>query len=163
MPIQSVKIDLSGILREIDKTKLVPVAAEKATQRYINEDAYPAFLKTIETWENKPTFEKSVTVNPDSVIGQVWTDDNIYHILDGGAKPHTFGPKRAPFLQFQSGFAAKTKPRWIGSQAGGKSGDWVRKLSVDHPGLTAREFAKTIAEDTQSLAVNKFHEELQKL
>ena len=159
----SVKIDARGILREIDKTKNVPVAAERATRRYIDEDAEPAFLKTIETWDNKPVFEKSLTVSPNSIIGQVWTNDNVYHILDGGAKRHSIVPKKKKFLSFQSGFTPKTKPRWIGSQAGGKFGEWAHRKSVDHPGIEAREFAKTIAEETQPKVVSKFREELRKL
>ena len=165
MPIMSIKIDIAGILKEVGKINNVPVIAEHAIRRYIDEDAEPAFLKTIETWGNKPVFNKSVTASVNAIIGQVWTDDNVYHILDGGAKPHTFGPKNAPFLRFQSGFAAKTKPKFIGSQSGGKnpSSPWVHALSVDHPGLTAREFAKTIAEDTQPKIADKFREELRKL
>jgi len=161
----SVKVDLKGIFKEINKIKNVPAAAEQAMQRYIDDDAEPAFLKTIETWDNKPVFEKSVTANPNQIVGRVWTDDNVYYILDGGAKKHPITPSKSKLLHFQIGFTPKTKPKWIGSQSGGKdkSSPWAHKLSVNHPGVEAREFAKTIAEETQSKVVNKFREELKKL
>jgi len=160
----SIEVDLKGILREIDKIKNVPVAAERAMRRYINQDVEPAFLKTTETWDNRPVFEKSVTASSNQIIGQVWTDDNVYHILDGGAKKHDIPPKRGKFLHFQTGFTSKTKPKWIGSQPGGKSGAWAHPTFVkDHPGVEAREFAKTIAEETQPKVIAKFREELKKL
>ena len=165
MPIVDVQLDLTGILKEIESINNVPLAAEKAMRRYIDEDVYPAFLKTIESWDNKPLFSKLTKTESNGIIGQVWTDDNVYHILDGGAKPHPITATKGEFLHFQTGFTPKTRPRWIGSQSGGKdkSSPWAHVKFVDHPGVKAREWAKTIAEDTQSLVVNKFREELRKL
>lgn len=165
MAMVSVRVDLKGIFREIDKINNVPVAAERAMRRYIDDDAEPAFLKTTETWKHTPVFNKSITASPSKIVGQIWTDDKVYHILDGGADPHPITPTKGKFLHFQTGFTPKTKPKWIGSQSGGKdtSSPWARRLSVKHPGIEAREFAKTIAEDTQPKIVAKFREELKRL
>jgi len=163
MPIVDVQLDLTGILKEIESINNVPLAAERAMRRYIDEDVYPAFLKTIESWDNKPLFSKLTKAESNGIIGQVWTDDNVYHILDGGAKRHPIAPKNSKFLSFQTNFTPKTRPKWIGSQGGGKSGSWAHVKFVDHPGVKAREWAKTIAEDTQSLVAIKFREELRKL
>jgi len=161
----SVRVDLKGIFREIDKIKNVPVAAERAMRRYIDDDAEPAFQNTIKTWKHTPVFNKSITASPSKIVGQVWTEDTVYHILDGGAKKHPITAKKGKFLHFQTGFTPKTKPKWIGSQSGGKDkgSPWAKVVSVEHPGITAREFAKTIAEDTQPKIVTKFREELKRL
>ncbi len=163
MPIVSVNIDLSGMLREINKINNVPVAAERAVRRYIDQDAEPAFLKTIETWRHKPVFTKSIAMDTRGVIGQIWTDDDIYGWVNSGTDDHPIFPKKSKFLHFQENFTPKTKKGWVGSQAGGKTGDWAHPRQVLHHSIEAREFAKTIAEETQPKIVAKFREELRKL
>ena len=74
----------------------------------------------------------------------VGTDNEVYHYVDEGTRPHIIRPVRASRLRFKSGYNAKTKPRKIGSQAGGAFGDTVYAMQVRHPGSKAREFSPTI-------------------
>lgn len=163
MSMVSVRVDLKGIFREIDKINNVPVAAERAMQRYIDDDAEPAFLKTIETWKHTPVFNKSITASPSKIVGQIWTDDDIYGWVNSGTDDHPIFPKKSKFLHFQKDFTPKTKKGWVGSQQGGKTGDWAHPRQVLHHSIEAREFAKTIAEDTQTKIITKFREELKRL
>ena len=157
----SIEVDISGILEQIQKIENVPDAAERAMQQYINEDVYPAFMKTIETWDHKPNFDKSVKREGFNIVGECSTDDDVYGWVNNGTSPHPIFAVKSERLHFQTGFTPKTKPRWIGSKSGGKSGDWVHPRSVQHPGIKdPRKFDETIANDTQKLVVEKFKREI---
>ncbi len=106
------------------------------------------YEKTTRTWKNKPKFEVIVGLTRKgggeaSVL--VGTDDEIYGYVDEGTDAHVISAKRAPFLKFRTGFTPKTTRGQIGSRRGGRSGGWVQKKSVMHPGSKARRFTPTIA------------------
>ena len=118
-------------------------AAAKEAAKAMEAD----FDKTVATWDNKPDFEKIVSVDPNVEI-LVGTDDEIYGYVNDGTRPHPIFPVRAKALSFQWGgkgsYKAKTKPRVIGSTPGGPSGPRVSRPYVQHPGTKARKFDETI-------------------
>lgn len=164
MAMVSIQVDISGILEQIDKIQDVPDAAERAMQKYINEDVHPAFMKTIETWDHQPKFDRVFKVEGFNIIGECFTTDAVYGYVNDGTSPHPIPPKKGEFLHFQVGFTPKTKPGWIGSKSGGKdkSSEWVHPRFVEkHPGIKEpRLFDETIALDTQKLIVQKFKKEI---
>lgn len=107
------------------------------------------FEKTVRSWDNKPnwTFEHYFGVGILSV--KVLTYSTQYRLVNTGAKPHPIRPRKARMLRFQNGYRAKSRPRLIGSFAGGKYGEFVTARAVHHPGFEAREFDKEIAEQYQ--------------
>jgi hypothetical protein len=75
----------------------------------------------------------------------VGTENDIWNMLDKGTRAHKIIARRAKRLRFGSGFSAKTRPGFVGSQSGGTSGGPVFAQSVMHPGTTARGWSKLIA------------------
>ncbi len=106
------------------------------------------YQKTTRTWKRKPKFEIIVGLGRGadaeaSVL--VGTDDEIYGYVDEGTEAHPISARRKPFLKFRTGFTPKTSRGRIGSRRGGRSGGWVSKKRVMHPGTKSRNFTPTIA------------------
>ena len=116
--------------------------AAKLGMRDAAEAAQQDFEKTTATWQHKPDW--IIKEQQDGFL--VGTDDDVWNMLDKGTRPHPITARRARFLRFSSGFSAKTRPGFIGSQSGGSSGGPVfRKFIPRHPGTTARGWSKLIA------------------
>lgn len=100
------------------------------------------YKKTTRTWTHQPKF---YTVRARDTL-TVFTDDKIYEYVSEGTKPHLIFPKRGKSLRFSANSKAKTRPRVITSSQGSRSGKVVFSKGVIHPGTTAREFHRIIAE-----------------
>lgn len=105
------------------------------------------FLVTAQSWSHKPGFK----VDKGDYYRDIYTLDEIYSYVNYGTKPHIissqFGPGFGPGprrLVFQRDYQAKTRPDWLGSRGGGKSGPVVFARQVRHPGTSPRNFAKNI-------------------
>lgn len=106
---------------------------------------YQDFLRTVATWDEKPRF--TTTYSSDGFTAIVATDNEVYGYVNSGTKPHVITPKAPGYpLRWSSQYTPKTRPRVIGSYAGGSSGvkDSAAYL-VHHPGTKARNFNKEIA------------------
>ncbi len=122
----------------------------KNSANAIKREILADFKKTTATWQHKPTF--GYKVDEGAAVGgvriQVATDDVIYGFVDEGTRKHKIPKYPLPpgkFLAFPGGkYRAKTKPRVIGSSAGGASGKLVFRKQVTHPGTKARKFTETI-------------------
>ena len=102
------------------------------------------FETTTATWDTQVDFATD-TPSPDRRI--VGTDNLIYHWVNGGTKAHDISPKNGKILRFQGGYTAKTRPSYIGSGSGGRSGGVITtRKTVKHPGTKARAFDVAIAE-----------------
>ena len=104
---------------------------------------------TTQTWNHKPVFETKISLPQGTPGVEVSTDDEIYGYVNYGTRPHVILPKSGGPLVFRSDYTPKTAPRWIGSGAGGSSGDLVFAKAVNHPGTEARDFDKTLKEEWQ--------------
>jgi hypothetical protein len=112
------------------------------------------FDKTHKTWKRKPKFVKSGPKRSRGrLIGHVGTDNKIYGFVSKGTrKDYPIFPRRpGGVLAFPGGkYKAKTRPRVIGSRAGGARGPTrFAKHVLKHPGIKARDFDKEIAKRRQ--------------
>ena len=117
------------------------------------------FDKTTATWEHDVKFKTEVSLALDGPAAFVFTDDEIYGYVNNGTKPHPIfagiytGKSNKKALSFQWGgkgsYRAKTRPRVIGSTAGGPTGPRVARPYVDHPGTKGRHFDEVIEKDQQ--------------
>lgn len=105
---------------------------------------------TVRTWDTKPTFDVTITQTDGSYSVTAGTDNEIYSYVDGGTKPHAILPKRSKYLKFSSGYKAKTRVGFIGSNEGGSSGDSVFSRGVYHPGFPGRKFTTLIQKRRQT-------------
>lgn len=134
--------DLARQMPSVVEAELYSIAA----------DAQKDFEKTTETWSNKPEFY--IDERPRSLA--VVTDDEIYHFVDKGTKPHKIPVGDKGFLAFRGGYQAKTTPRVIASRQGGASGGYVYTTkTIDHPGTEAREFSKIIHDKWEAQVVKR--------
>lgn len=107
------------------------------------------FEKTVQTWKNKPKFEVLVSLSGPGPTVVVDTNDEIYHYVSMGTRPHVIRPKRARALAFRGTYTAKTVPGVLEARAGGASGDAVFSQEVHHPGTKPRNFQKMIGDKWQ--------------
>lgn len=97
--------------------------------------------KTTATWRTEVEF----TIKEQRGGYLVGTDNLIWKFGDKGTRAHRIIARRAKRLRFAGGFRAKTRPGFVGSQAGGSTGGPVFAQSVQHPGTVARGWSKLIA------------------
>lgn len=133
---------------KVPKSKrLTPEKVQRVVTRNLKtavEHARSDMQKPTENWsaDNQPTF----VVKFDKNGAQVTTDSTIYHWLDAGTKPHQITIVNAPRLIFKTDYVSKTVPRFLGTRTGGASGPTVGAITVNHPGISAREWTVVIAE-----------------
>lgn len=109
------------------------------------DGALADFESTTATWDTKPTF----TTKPQKDGIKVGTDDDIWNMLNAGTKPHDIVASKIA-LRFPGASTAKTRPGFIGSQAGGARGAPIFRKRIRHPGTKARGWSKLIAKKWQS-------------
>lgn len=98
------------------------------------------------SWENKVRFELDVEISDNRVFFEVFTQDELFWLLDeSGAEPHFIAARRAPTLRFRENFTPKTSVGSLESFAGGKTGNYVTPFGVTHPGFEARKWSKEIS------------------
>lgn len=127
---------------------------QKLRQLFINKmrrktslEVKALFLKTVFGWSEHPHFDKIFVNTLGYVSCEVSTTDDVYNLVNAGAKPHLIEPRnQGGLLRFQPGYRASTTPRVIGSRRNYRSGKYVSRRFVYHPGFEAREFDKTILE-----------------
>lgn len=113
-----------------------------------------AYLRTVRNWRHKPGFEVVLTFDQKRysvVVRPAGRNRTIYIYVDAGTRPHTITATPGKVLRFQTGHQPKTLP---GARAnvgsGARSGPWVSKRVVNHPGTRARGFSRKIAADFQA-------------
>jgi len=126
----------------------------------VSTDVLRDLVETTASWEHKPTFQRRTTA--DGGV-EVYTDDDIFHYVDQGTKPHIIEPKQAPRLRFQSQYTAKTMPGNILSRPGGASGPFVFAKRVNHPGTEPRLITQTIMRRRGPLLKKRIDDGLRKL
>lgn len=104
------------------------------------QDAEKDLRATTATWKHSV----DITVAERSDGYSLTVTDDVWNMLDKGTRAHRIVARRAKRLRFGSGFSAKTRPGFIGSQSGGSSGGPVFAQAVNHPGTVARSWSKLI-------------------
>lgn len=139
--------------KEIVNVERVRQAIIDAQERRTKPALVRLFGMTVDGWKTRPEF-RSRRIDTTSQLGirvyAAGAGADTYALVNGGARPHTIRPRRAPLLRFQRGYRAGTRPRRLQSSAYARSGEFVTALLVKHPGFEAREFTQTIADEHKS-------------
>lgn len=107
------------------------------------------FDTTTRTWRRRPGF---LIKTPRYGVRDIYTIDAIYSYVSGGTRAHIIRPKKrgGRLAFFRSGFRAKTRHQYIGSNKGKQAGsDFVTPQSVMHPGNKPRELDVAIQKKWQ--------------
>ena len=107
------------------------------------------FKGTVAGWKHPPNFTQRFASTGDEISVAVFasgTNKNQYALVNYGSKKHTITPRRGGMLRFQQGYNAGTKPGSLSSRAPRRSGSFVSRKIVHHPGFKAREFDASVAE-----------------
>ena len=105
------------------------------------DGALDDFESTTKTWKTEVTF--TAKKQKDGYL--IGTDNKIWKFGDKGTKPHDIVAKKIA-LRFPGGpYRPKTRPGFIGSQAGGSSGPIMFRGKVHHPGTKPRGWSILIA------------------
>jgi hypothetical protein len=118
--------------------------------------AYDEFGKTYATWSeaSKPHFTRYFRYEGNTIWGRTQTDSKIYRYVNDGTDPHRI-PKEGTtaLLVFpwagKGSYRPKTRPRVIGSTAGGPTGPLVAFPHVQHPGTDPRHFDEEVEKTTK--------------
>lgn len=110
------------------------------------DEALADFQSTTKTWDHQPEFVAKQ--QKDGYL--IGTKDEIWTMLEHGTRPHDIVATKIA-LRFPGGpYRAKTRPGFIGSQAGGSSGGPVFRRKVHHPGTAPRGWSKLIGKKWRS-------------
>lgn len=130
-------------------SQAVRAAIEKEMRQTTGPQITKLFEQTIEGWENQPRFATNIHNWAQEVRVKVATTSDIYAYVNNGTPAHTITPRRSPFLRFQPGYIAATRPRMLGSGKPRRFGTALSTMMVRHPGIKAREFDQEIAEKVE--------------
>lgn len=142
-----------GVKTQAPKISTRPELMRSLVRRGLDNTAAQAkrdMQKVTRTWEMQPIFAVVTSTKRNGLSISVQTNDKIFRLVSLGAPPHKIRARLAPMLMFKNKYKAKTKPNVLSSSDGGKSGDTIRTLEVDHPGHAARNFHILIAKRLQT-------------
>lgn len=117
----------------------------KKMRRNTARDLKNLFRDTVFGWSNKPVFLAKYGGGLDELSVEVYTNDEIYALVNAGAKPHPIPKTGTTYMRFRPGYRASTTPGLLKSRRAYRSGPFVTAFKIPmHPGFVAREFDKTI-------------------
>lgn len=122
------------------------------------DDAKKLVESIVGNWSAKSKPKIRVTKSRSERVTHI--EGEIYGFVDLGTRPHIIKVRRARFLKFQSGFTPKTLPGKMSSGKGGRSGGFVFRRQVHHPGSKARGFTKAIGKQQQKEFPKRFRSAL---
>lgn len=126
--------------------RAVRSAIEKAMRQTTGPQMRKLFEQTVEGWEERPRFSTDIHNWVQEVGVKVSTTSDIYAYVNNGTPAHTIKPTRTPFLRFQPGYIAATRPRMLSSGKPRRFGTAISTMMVRHPGIQAREFDREVAD-----------------
>lgn len=124
--------------------------AAKLGMKDAADDVVKDIEKTTASWQH----DVGIEVKERSDGYSITVTDDIWNMLDHGTRAHLIVARRAKRLRFAGGGTPKTRPGFIGSQAGSSGEGAVFRQSVRHPGTVARGWSKLIG--------SKYRAQLQK-
>lgn len=119
--------------------------------RQTGRDLLNRHREVVKGWKLRPDFSLEVTVQPTRIqilVTPRGRNKKIFRFVNEGTKKHLIQAKNKAYLKFQTGHSPKTKPIAkynVGN--GGRTGGWVSKKQVNHPGTKARLFTQTFVEE----------------
>ncbi len=130
----------------IDAHQLAVIQSDAMT--VAAEEIQADFENTVASWNEPAKFQKLVIQSGDIISSiDVYTEDEIYAMVNDGTQPHEILPVRAHALHFMTGGMTKTKPGALSSGPGSVGSNEVFTKGVMNPGITARDFDNVIKEE----------------
>jgi hypothetical protein len=77
--------------------------------------------------------------------------------IDEGTKPHVITPKVARRLRFKTGYTPGSRRGTLKTTRGRASGKTVYAKKVNHPGISAREWSKTLLKQRRKTFVRNLN------
>lgn len=121
------------------------------------------FQQTVFGWSTKPSFGWSQSRNADSVTISMYPTgpgSDIWELVNAGAKPHTITPRKNRFLSFRPGYRSATTVGSLQSRRAYRSGKYISRMKVDHPGFEGRNFTDLIAKEYENPFVREMQQAL---
>lgn len=121
--------------------------------RALGDTVESRYNEITDDWTHKVQFKRQVIVGTNYVeLTNKPTGRNkqIFKWVDKGTKgPYAITIKDPKgYLHFQTGYDAKTAPIAKFNQGtGGRTGNWVKKKTIFHPGIAARKFSEKITNE----------------
>lgn len=122
----------------------------RKVNRRIMAQVLKKFKRTTKDWVRfEPGWQTKEGVDKQGAFFRVWTENKIMHFLDEGTDVR--------WAIMSSDWQSKTRPRIVSSRPGAgqvvvRGRGLMSKLKMEpRPGIEARDFAKTIAAQTQKL------------
>lgn len=132
--------------------------------RRVAERTREALQRVTDTWTHKPEFRITVRGRMGGATTlRVSTDDEIFHFVNMGTRPHLIQARNAPVLAFPSQFRPKTMPGSLRSGPGFSGGPTVLRFAVWHPGTEPRRFDDTALAWGQKHGLRQIRADLDKL
>ena len=123
--------------------------AKRVDETYKNE--------VMASWDKQIPFVKDVSATQKLTKVEVKTGVEFYRYLTRGTDKKDYPIPLTPgFLRYQVDFTPKTTVGSLRSTPGGKSGPYITKTQVTHPGVEAREYEKLIIEEQTPWIVEYF-------
>ena len=124
-------------------------------QTQVIDDIDGYYFRITGDWsaENRPKLKHSTSIIRGLIKTVVYPEGEIYKYVTGGTRKNYPIPKlsntKAKTLRFQEHYTPRTKPGGKYGGPGRKSGAFVFRKRVIHPGIKARNFENEIARDYQ--------------
>ena len=121
----------------------------------LGEDIRDDFERTVKTWRDKPQFDpvhNKPLQRTNMIYVETTTTQLTYKFVVDGTKPHTIVPRRAKMLRFPGTFYPKSIPGLIDSAPGFSGPPIEYRNSVQHPGVEARHFDRSIRDKQKANA-----------
>lgn len=107
------------------------------------------FRGTTFGWSHHPSFRQKLIRRASSLSMEVYTEDDIYRLVNEGSPPHYIPKSGTTFMSFRPGYKAATRPGSLVSGRAYRSGKQVGayRISRDkpHPGFEPRVFDEQVA------------------
>lgn len=116
-----------------------------------------AFKETVRTWETQVDWDEKQSTAGGMAYAEITTENDLYYLINTGAREHEITAKNYPSLVWRRDYSPKTTPDSIYSSRSFHGGDYVREVSVTHPGFEPRNFEGQIEELVRPF----FREEMQ--
>lgn len=124
--------------------KAFEVAAEETTKDWDKQ-----FAKGVQTWDQKPKFKRTVSVNLNRVGFSTTTDDRLYRFIHDGT--------RVGYAVMTDPWQSKTVPGRLGSRAGVGGRAYLNLARPVRPGVKARNWSPLVAKTTEKRTLQRFN------
>lgn len=134
--------------RNFPTSRMYMVALEDVlskTAKKVKKD----FELGVKTWDHRPGFAIRTTSGGDQLSRLIEpTSPNLdqYRAVHSGVPGRMIYPRTKKVLRYRQFFHPKTRPGSMYSSPGGYTGPYIYSRGHWWPGITARDFSKTIAE-----------------